>query len=433
MGKDKSKDRDAKRAGRTEKTYTGILELRGYYFGHGEENSGTRFNKTVEKIAEYCRIEISKEVYYLILYGEEPDFEEVEVPRGKVTGMEAKKFELDYRRLQDKIEDHQKDKCKCFAIIMGQCKSITKEVVKADKSYMTLERADDVVGLLQLLRGVCYGTDKKRYLSWIQQAQLRKTVNFAQHPGDSLQQYATNFLEQVKTLEDSHGLLVPTRDMLKDEERTRIEGEGDEEHEVTYTVTVLADMVDIKRARDKFVACLFLAGVDRKRYKDAIDEMNNDFLRHGTEFPGDVSSMVTWLLKRRGGTNTNYREDATTDGILTSFAQVAPRRKSQMKCAACGRQGHLAWDCYSITPAERAEYRQWQSARRSDDDSSVGSNVSSQSGISRASNGSGSSGSASGTGTRSGRRATSPRPGRKSVLGMSNFAFGVGERPASFN
>ena len=50
MGKDKSKDRDAKRAGRTEKTYTGILELRGYYFGHGEENSGTRFNKTVDKL-----------------------------------------------------------------------------------------------------------------------------------------------------------------------------------------------------------------------------------------------------------------------------------------------------------------------------------------------------------------------------------------------
>ena len=108
--------------------------------------------------------------------------------------------------------------------------------------------------------------------------------------------------------------------MLKDEERSRIEGEGDEEHEVTYTVTVLADMEDIRRARDKFVACLFLAGVDRKRYKDAIDEMNNNFLRHGKEFPGDVSSMVTWLLKRRGGTNTNYREDATTDGTVFSPA-----------------------------------------------------------------------------------------------------------------
>ena len=152
MGKDKSKDRDAKKAGRlVEKPYLGLPELKGYYFGHGEESSGAKFNKTVEKIAEYCRIEISKEVYYLILYGEEPEFEEVEVPKGKITGMEAKKFELDYRRIQDKKDDHQKDKCKSFAIIMGQCKTITKEVVKADKAYRTLERGDDVVGLLKLL------------------------------------------------------------------------------------------------------------------------------------------------------------------------------------------------------------------------------------------------------------------------------------------
>ena len=46
------------------------------------------------------------------------------------------------------------------------------------------------------------------------------------------------------------------------------------------------------------MVCLFLAGVDRKRDKDAIDEMNNDFMHHGKEYPGDVPSMLTWLLKR---------------------------------------------------------------------------------------------------------------------------------------
>ena len=55
-------------------------------------------------------------------------------------------------------------------------------------------------------------------------------------------------------------------------------------------MTVLADKDAIQRvSMDKFVACLFLAGVAWKRYKDAIDEMNNDFLRHGKEYPGDVS------------------------------------------------------------------------------------------------------------------------------------------------
>ena len=71
MGKDKSKTRDAKKAGRyVEARYPGIADLRGYYFGHGDEGSGNTFTKTVERIAKYCRIEISKEVYYLILHGE---------------------------------------------------------------------------------------------------------------------------------------------------------------------------------------------------------------------------------------------------------------------------------------------------------------------------------------------------------------------------
>ena len=75
MGKDKSKMRDARKAGRsTEKVYLGLPDLKGYYFGHGDEESGAKFNKTVEKIADYCRIEISKEIYYLMMYGEEPEY-----------------------------------------------------------------------------------------------------------------------------------------------------------------------------------------------------------------------------------------------------------------------------------------------------------------------------------------------------------------------
>ena len=121
-----------------------------------------------------------------------------------------------------------------------------------------------MVGLLKLLRAICYGTDKKRYLAWTQQAQLRKTVRYSQHPGNNLQQYVTNFLDQVKMFEEFYGSLEPTKDMTKCEEQTRIVGEGVEEHEETYTVTVLADKNAIQPAMDKFVACLFLAEVDQK-------------------------------------------------------------------------------------------------------------------------------------------------------------------------
>ena len=159
--------------------------------------------------------------------------------------------------------------------------------------------------------------------------------------------------------------------------------------------------------------------------------MNNDFLRHGKEHPSDVSSMVTWLLKRRGKAS-NKKEDDTTDGIVTSFAQLTDKRKK--RCAYCNKDGHLAWDCYKLTPPERAEYREWQSIRKSDD-SSMSSNESSRSGGSKASVESDSSTSTTGSRKVSGRKATPPRKPRRGVFdsGMSNFAFGVGDKPTSFS
>ena len=64
------------------KPSVGIEELKGYYFAHGDHGSGSKYSKTVEKIAEYCGVEVTKEIYKLILYGEEAEFPEVEEPSG---------------------------------------------------------------------------------------------------------------------------------------------------------------------------------------------------------------------------------------------------------------------------------------------------------------------------------------------------------------
>ena len=81
MGKDKSRDRDAKKAGRLPKRREiGIPELAGYYFSHGEDRSGAKYNKVVEKIADYFRIELSKDIFYLVRDGVEPEWEEIKTP-----------------------------------------------------------------------------------------------------------------------------------------------------------------------------------------------------------------------------------------------------------------------------------------------------------------------------------------------------------------
>ena len=347
--KAKSKTRDATKFASRAKI--GIPELEGYYFGHGDERSGTRFNRVVEKLADYARIKYGMDMFYLISDGTEPVWEDIPIPSGKGAAALMKKYEIDYRYQTEEKRDHQKNKEKMFGVVIGQCKEGTKDLVKSDKKFATLQRKGDVVELINLIRDLCYGTDRKTYIGWTQQAQLRKTVNYMQQEGESIQRFSVNFLEQVKAFEDSFGPMIPTKEMYKVIERTRTVQEGDQECDETYEETVLASESEIHNARNKFVACLFLAGVDRKRYKEAIDEMNNDYLRHGKEYPTTVQAMVVWLTKCRGGTSKSKLDDAS-DGV-TSFAQL-----DRIVCKHCQEPGHFNWDCPKATAKQRENYRQ---------------------------------------------------------------------------
>ena len=102
-----------------------------------------------------------------------------------------------------------------FGVMIGQCKEGTKDLVKSDKTFAALQRKGDVVELINLIRDLCYGTDRKTYLGWTQQAQLRKTVNYMQQDSESVQKYSVNFLEQVKAFEDSFGPMIPMKEMYK--------------------------------------------------------------------------------------------------------------------------------------------------------------------------------------------------------------------------
>ena len=137
--------------------------------------------------------------------------------------------------------------------------------------------------------------------------------------------------------------------MYKVIELTRTVQDGDEECDETYEETVLASKSEIHAARNRFVACLFLAGVDRKRYKEAIDEMNNDYLRHGKEYPSTVQAMVVWLTKQRGGTSKSKLDDATNG--VTNFAQL-----DRIVCRHCQGTGHFAWDCFKASAKQREQY-----------------------------------------------------------------------------
>jgi hypothetical protein len=208
-----------------------------------------------------------------------------------------KKFEMQLKRVLDKEDKYQENKAKVFRIIIGQCEQTMKGTVERADGFGKIEKKDNLIGLLGKIRDLAYTTDNVQYEFWTMQATMRRLMTVRQGTKESLDAFTKRFLSQQEVTEDVWGELIPQ--MMK--------GKA---------------VVEQEKARHKFLACVFLAGVDPNRYGRTVDDLNNDFLLGTVSYPVDVPGMMTLLSNRRGGGGGNIHVNAIQDGVVgASFAQ----------------------------------------------------------------------------------------------------------------
>ena len=97
---------------------------------------------------------------------------------------------------------------------------------------------------------------------------MSKFVNLKQRKDESLTVYHEQWLSQLEATKQVWGPLIPKRG----------------ENKVTAA---------IKKNRSKYLACVFLAGVDRDRYETVIQELHNDFQLGVDHYPESPEDMLT--------------------------------------------------------------------------------------------------------------------------------------------
>jgi len=309
----------------------GLPELKGLVYTYGVPGQAVRYMKTTEAVAEYVGTNFSKELWNLVLNKEEAKFDEPDPPDDKASKAVMKRYEMKLKRAFDKEEQYEQDKSKVFRIIMGQCAVTMKNKVESSSGFSELEKKDDVIGLLKRLKDLAYTTDNVQYDYWTMQAMMRTFIDMKQEQKESLSNFAKRFLAQAEVTEDVWGKLIPNKMKGK-------------------------PTADQEEARNKFLACIFLAGVDKSRYGGAIDDLNNEFVLRSVRYPGDVPSMMALLSNRRGDRGGNKYVDAMRDGtgdVYTgSFAQYEEemrmsfaQHKEDKCCYCCGEKDHIATFC----------------------------------------------------------------------------------------
>jgi hypothetical protein len=351
----------------------GIEELKGYIFTYGTQNQQNNYIRTKKALADYVGVtfKFAKQLYKSINGGKEVELVEPEKPSSaKPTQIEVKRYEVLCNRHFAKVEEYERERTKLFRLIMGQCSPTLRDKLESMPEFPGLEDTDNFIGLLGLIHDLVYSTDSGQYQYWKMQAAMTKLLGMKQESKEPIMSFAERFLTQVEATESLWGPLCPTISKLEHAVFEDVEGEDEatRAQRLEQWVKDLQERVKTQaesdtKAREKFLACLFLGSTDRERYKEVIDDLANDYGLGNINYPEDVSSMLNLLTNRRGlKTNRAKQLEDIQDGVLTSFQQNHPN----MRCNYCRGRGHMSDTCYKrLEDEERKANNSNRSSRSS--------------------------------------------------------------------
>ena len=243
-----------------------IAELGNNVYLYGTRNQGNKYIKTTKAIAEYVGREYNKAMRILVKNLKEsiPD-EPSEPTRSKVTDVKMKKYEKELTRYYKKLDKYVEYKAKVFVIIKGQCTLTMKNKVESMKDYEVIEENDDVIRLLKGLKELAFETVDVQYEHWTVCQSMKNVLLMKQQGDESLVAYYQHFNGMVDVTESQWGMMVPTK--------------------------IGTD----KDTRNKFLACVFIAGVDCKKYGKLINELNNQYLSGQNNYPTTLEGALTMV------------------------------------------------------------------------------------------------------------------------------------------
>ena len=295
----------------------GIEILKGHTFSYGTTDQVERFINTRKAVAQYAATEYEngKAMWQLVKHLKETTFQEPTAVDEKDPWSTKKKYELQLKQHMDNEKNYARDKAKCFRVIMAQCEPAMRNTIENIDSYDKMEEDDDVIKLLKKIIELVYSTGTTQYEYWVMQASVRKLITMTQDEKESLTDFHNRFVAQQEVSESVWGKMIP---------QVKLSETADKQEE----------------ARQSLLACVFLAGVDRKRYKAVVDDLHNDFHLGKKKYPSDTAGMLSMLTNRRG-TDSN-KLDAIKDGVSegASFVQDEDKdsdkpKKKKIKCFIC--------------------------------------------------------------------------------------------------
>lgn len=294
-----------------------IKELGSKVFTYGHRNQGDWFIKTREAIGDYVGREISKEMRILVVDGKETPPQAPAKPMDDKDTLKLMEYKSELNRYFQKKDKYEEDKAKVFVMIKGQCSMTVKNKLENDeKDYKQWEQDDDVIKLLEAIKQMSFTTVDVKDEYWTMATTLKNNMQLFQGNKESLVSFYKRFKNTTDVTETMWGKLLPTK---------KVDSNNDED-----------------TVRNKFLACVFLNAVDKKRYGVVIRDLNNNHLAGVKNYPKTVEAAVTLLSNYMEEKPAHYKNGLGAGSIETNFAQDGSKK---ITCYECGEEGHYSNNC----------------------------------------------------------------------------------------
>ena len=250
-------------------------------FVFGQPGQVPQFLKAEKGLHDWIGRNSTNEMFNYIKKGVTPTFPEPAEPAGdkpedKPSTAQIEKYKMQLKMSMEKEEKFTQDKGRLFRSIKSLCSPALQHKLEANKNYPPLDDANDLRGLMNLIKEIVYGTDEGKAPYWKMQAAMVKLHTIYQQDRKSTGDFHDRFNAQLKVTESIWGPLIPS--VMKGKPT----GQQDE-------------------AREAYIARLFLRGLNRKRFNKDIEELGNDYVSGNDNYPKDVASALSWITNRSSG------------------------------------------------------------------------------------------------------------------------------------
>jgi hypothetical protein len=210
--------------------------------------------------------------------------------------------------------------------------------------FKGLKSKFDLIGLIKTIKGLSFQFEgqqsKTRSLTLAHKRfqhliQTRDTTNTG---------FLEQFLTSVSVLEQYGGTIGKDEGAIED----GIVAAG-----YTAPASATERETSSNTMREKFLAMSFLYAVDKFRYGNMLDELENDFTKGVDHYPDTITKAYTLVVnfkcqQRQVGRLFNDSEAVSFTNVYGK--RTAPPDIATVKCYCCQKMGHYTSDCPSTMP-----------------------------------------------------------------------------------